>query len=440
MKSDSRSISKAIGVYRMSEPTPKHAKGIYIGKTMVYKAPFYLDSSSLLNPHMAIIGMSGSGKSYMLKSFVAKSVVHNGARMLTIDWNDEYREFIEFLSGRILSFGKDFKINVMDVYLGSLGGISNIIELIDSMVELDQTQKSELHTILISLTSSKEAKNLKSLISIGSQNKVLLDKLSQLQGNPFFADTTGFDIRTMLDGVYSINLATLRDNSQRAELVRFILRLVIDCMHRMEISSKKQRILVLDESWRLLRNSEEVSILYREGRKYGISVVSATQMVSDINNEIMANAGCLAVFRLQNGRDYEVLESVGLSNLKLRDTLSSLGIGSCLICLAAKEGSMEQSRFYLQKVSGIEFGRLNIIGINMKHEMSYRKFLELTSLFGGPLKEKIAEFAIQHGKRIEVVPFVGFLTELGMSRGTVVSYLRELGLDDLTIVNSYELA
>lgn len=440
MKSDSRSISKAIGVYRMSEPVPNSIEGIYIGKTMVYKVPFYLDSFSLINPHMAIIGMSGSGKSYMLKSFVAKSVVYRGARMLTIDWNDEYHELIEFLSGKVLSFGKDFQINVMDVYLGNLCGISNIIELIDTMVQLDAAQKSDLHSMLISLLSSKGEKNLRSLIAIGCQNKVLLEKLSQLNGNPFFADATKFEMKRVLDGVYSINLATLRDNSQRAELVRFILRLVIDCMHGMEISSRKQRILVLDESWRLLKNSEEVSTLYREGRKYGISVVSATQMASDINNEIIANAGCLAVFRLQSGKDYEVLESIGLANSNIRDTLSSLGTGSCMICLSAKAGSTEQSRFYLERISGLEFGRLNLVGINMKHEMSYRKFLEITGIYGGLMKERITEFALQHGKRIESVSFVRFLTESGMSRSTAVSYMRELGLDDLTIVNSYELA
>src|SRR5208283_3881850 len=109
MKSNSRAVAGTIAVYKMSEPVSTMPAGIYMGKTMVYKLPFYLNYSDMINPHMAIIGMSGAGKSYMLKSVLAKSVIHNNSRVLAIDWNDEYRELIEFLSGRILSFGKDFK-------------------------------------------------------------------------------------------------------------------------------------------------------------------------------------------------------------------------------------------------------------------------------------------------------------------------------------------
>ena len=277
MKSNSRAVAGAIALYKMSEPVSASASGIYLGKTMVYKLPFYLDTTDLINPHMAIIGTSGAGKSYLLKSFVAKSVLHGNARVLAIDWNDEYRELMEFLSGKILSFGRDFRINIMDVYTDT-GSIANITELMDGMVELDRAQKSELHNRLLALFGEDGPKNLKTLISrTKGEDALLSSKLLQLKDNPFFADATEFDMGMMLDGIYSINLSTLRDGSQRGQFVKFMLKLIIDCMHRMRISGGIKRILVLDEAWRLLRNTDEVGTLYREGRKYGISVISATQ-------------------------------------------------------------------------------------------------------------------------------------------------------------------
>lgn len=441
MKSNSKAVARTIALYEMSEPVSTTTDGIYLGKTMVYRLPFYLDNSNLINPHMAIIGTSGAGKSYMLKSFVAKSVLHNRSRILAIDWNDEYRELTEFLSGTVLSFGRDFRINIMDVYAGP-GGIANITELIDSMVELDRSQKSDLHNHLLALSEEMGPKNLKTLISrTKSENVLLSSKLLQLKDNPFFADNTEFDMSAVLDGIYSINLSTLRDSSQRGQFVKFILKLVIDCMHGMRIDGQKQRILVLDEAWRLLKNSDEVGTLYREGRKYGISVISATQLASDINNEIMANVGCLAIFRLQNEKDYGILENAGLISPSTKDVISSLGVGSCMLCLAYKRNSASPPKFYIEKISGIEFGSLHFSGGKMKHQISYRKFIDVTGLLlNQDLRERVASFAIQNGKNIEISTFVGFLTEMGLNRTSVVCYLRQLGIDDLTIVNAYENA
>ncbi len=443
MRFNSKAAACAINMALMSEPLPNpEPPAIYLGKTMIYKLPFYLNCSALINPHMAIIGMSGSGKSYLLKSYVVKAVLHNKARVLVIDWNDEYRELIEFLSGKILNFGKDFKINLMDVYSGSLSSVSNVTEFINGMIELDQNQKSALHGHLLELFSTNGVKNISALISRTKITDPLLsNRLLQLSGNPFFAEQTEFDMRTALDGVYSISLSMLRDSSQRAELVKFILRLVIDCMHRMEIGGEKQRVLVLDEAWRLLKNPEEIGILYREGRKYGISVISATQMASDINNEIVANAGCLALFRLQSEKDYDILESTGLISSSEKKILGTLGIGSCMAYLAYKDKATHQSKFYIERICGMEFGNLCFSGEPMKHRISYKKFLDITGRLIDPhQKERITSFASQNGKNIEVPSFVRLLEELGLDRPAIVCYLRELGIADISIVNAYESA
>jgi hypothetical protein len=390
---------------------------------------------------MAIIGISGAGKSYLLKSFVAKSVLHGTANVLAIDWNDEYRELIDFLSGRVLSFGSDFKINIMDVY-STPGSISNITEMIDAIVGLDPGQKSVLHTRLLELLTTNGPKSLGALIARTKECDILLsNRLLQLEGNPFFADKTEFDIKKILNGVYSISLSTLRDSSQRAELVRFILKLVIDSMHRMELGAAGRRILVLDEAWRLLKNSDEVGVLYREGRKYGISVISATQLASDINNEIMANVGCLAIFRLQSEKDYLILENAGLIPSSAKGDLSALGTGSCMLCLAYRANGGTPAKFYLERVDGMEFGNLQFFGEKMRHQISQKRFLEVTKALNDPeLQEKVVAFSSQNGKNMEVSSFVRFLGEAGLDRASIVCYLRELGMDDLTIVNAYEIS
>jgi hypothetical protein len=53
---------------RPPEPTPDlllspPSSSIYIGKTHELSVPFYWDPSKLLNPHICVAGMTGSGKS-----------------------------------------------------------------------------------------------------------------------------------------------------------------------------------------------------------------------------------------------------------------------------------------------------------------------------------------------------------------------------------------
>ena len=91
VNSNSRQASRSIYMGRMSEPYFIDSdKGVYIGKSRIYKIPFFLDLDSLINKNMAILGMSGTGKSYFLKSFIIRSVLQRNSCALIIDWNGEY--------------------------------------------------------------------------------------------------------------------------------------------------------------------------------------------------------------------------------------------------------------------------------------------------------------------------------------------------------------
>ena len=42
---------------------PDPTNSIYIGRTRIFSVPFYWTFENVANPHMAIVGISGSGKS-----------------------------------------------------------------------------------------------------------------------------------------------------------------------------------------------------------------------------------------------------------------------------------------------------------------------------------------------------------------------------------------
>ena len=52
---------------------PDPLDSIYIGRTKVFNVPFYWSYENVANPHIAICGISGSGKSYFIKTFLLRA-------------------------------------------------------------------------------------------------------------------------------------------------------------------------------------------------------------------------------------------------------------------------------------------------------------------------------------------------------------------------------
>ncbi|MEM3827478.1 MAG: DUF87 domain-containing protein, partial [Candidatus Micrarchaeaceae archaeon] len=108
--SNSRIAAGRICIFRPSEPCGSEEGGIYIGRSLIYRLPFFLDASRLVNPHITVVGMSGSGKSYMLRSIIIRERVYCNAKIFVLDWNGEYRSTIEFLGGKVHLVGRECRI------------------------------------------------------------------------------------------------------------------------------------------------------------------------------------------------------------------------------------------------------------------------------------------------------------------------------------------
>jgi DNA helicase HerA-like ATPase len=67
-------------------------------------------------------------------------------------------------------------------------------------------------------------------------------------------------------------------------------------MFRWEQADRLRLAVVLDEAHRL---AKDVTLpkLMKEGRKYGISVVAASQGMADFHRDVLANAGAKIIFR-----------------------------------------------------------------------------------------------------------------------------------------------
>ncbi len=357
--SSSKRATDNMKLIDVSEPPRVSGKGVYVGRTMVYKMPFFLDDDELLNPHMAVLGMTGSGKSYFLKNYLIRSRLVNESGILILDWNGEYDELVRFLDGRVVDASGDAILNINPEHLNS---------------------------------------------------------------------------------VLSINMSGLNDDAKRKEAAFRILNSLIELMHRLEIGSGKKRLVVLDEAWKLINDGKILGQLFREGRKYGFGVIVATQLVGDVNNEIISNAACIAIFRMQNGGDYSALVENGIIKEDDRHRLSSLRIGSCMFRLAYKNSAATPANFIIKKIDGLILSTYTIWWGKMQVKISFDNFRKITdqSIQSVELRARLEDFLEANKRNVEFGALMGFLVKNRMKREEIVPYARLLGFNDLQIANAYE--
>ena len=452
--SNARVASNSFCIEGMSEPyMPDCANGVYVGPTSIYRIPFILDLDRHINRNIAVLGMSGSGKSHFLKSFIIRSNLQRGSGVLVIDWNNEYAETIRFMGGRIIRLGLDMRINIFELYdLANASNIRRISESISHSLNLDKDESYCVYSKILSMRSGNQKRpiSLSRMIKECEKGRSALmrrvaTKLGQLGNNPMFGDRTEFAVDKILEGVVSMDFSALRDDSQRGEISRLIFRVITELMHRSGMAgnnSDNEQIIVLDEAWRLIKNSEDVGALFREGRKYGFSVVVATQLANDINSEIISNVSCLFLFRLQNDSDYRMLVDSGVIDCSDKERLMRLPVGSCMVSMALKGRSNRANRFFIESVEGIATCFYDIIGGGMRNRISQKAFLGSTRalLTSGENRERIINFLSENNNEVDDTALVKLMVGLGIERSEVVYYLRALGLKDVDIIRAYDHA
>ena len=350
LKANSKTAAAYCNVIGQSEPQPgTRPNGVYMGKTKVYKLPFFLDGDVLINPHVSVIGTTGSGKTYLVKSMITKLRMEKGFDILIIDWSSEYSDAVAFMSGRVWGGGE-----------ASCAGAGSL-----------------------------------------------------------------------LSGVNSVDLSSIENESERAKVAQSVLAAVRTFMLSMEPAGLVRKILVVDEAWKLPDLGQSLGRFFREGRKFGFMVVAATQLVGDVNNEVLSNAACSFIFRLQGSCNLDGLVSSGLLEQRHVGAAQSLDRGSCIVSLIYKNGYAPK-RFVIDKVDGFHFRRYSIKSDSMGIKVTTGKLDSAVRLlrFGPEEAVRVAKFFEDNAKGVDLAQLIGFLVGLGIGRANVVSFLRALGVPD----------
>lgn len=434
----SKTISKFSRLIEMTEKFPDdyyYQNYIYIGKSKIYKIPIMLNLDTLLNPHISIIGITGSGKTHLSKNLIIGHSIKKNYNILIIDWNGEYNEVVDFLCGKVYRMDERLGINILKLYKSSSKNrIASIISELLYLNELDKSvllkvfEKLELHNLNIH--------NILNEIDHTSNKPefYLRSRIEYLINSGLFSDNS-VNILDMLKGVTSIDLSNLNTQEQKQLFARTILKFLLARMYDIKPKNKIEYMLVLDEVWKVLAKDNDINKFFRESRKYGFSIVVSSQMSSDINNEIMANSACTFIFRLQGELDLSILKNSGIISMEDPRILRR---GSCILSLSEKNSQVK--RFTIELVDEFNANSYKIKCDFMITTISRDKFSNAIKKLGiDPIQQqKIILFADQNEKNIDLKSLILLFRELNVDRPSIISALSQMGLDELVVVNVYE--
>lgn len=349
--SNSRALSASLPIVRMSEPIfdgEDLESGVYLGNTKIYGIPFLLNTDKLVNPHVAAVGMSGSGKTFLLKSLISSYVMGLGYNAIVLDWSGEYVALFRSFGGKVYRICRGAGIGLVDMYRRDPVRLA-----------------AEMEWVLADLYGfdSEDVKAIKKAIGMQRKGSISLDGIIEVIGSlENHRDTaakletagngcilpcgSGFEFDGIFEGARVVDLSEIESGAEKIAAGKLLVNAISDAMHSRDISESTDTLLVLDEAWKLC-DHHALNDLLRESRKYGISVVLATQQASDMNSEALSNIGCCFVFKLNkmDAGSAEFSERIG-SDIGIT---GNLGRGSCVVSMARRT-SEERNNFILVKV------------------------------------------------------------------------------------------
>jgi DNA phosphorothioation-dependent restriction protein DptH len=164
-----------------------------------------------------------------------------------------------------------------------------------------------------------------------ARGKNARDRIRPLVDFGLFADAPGDTFLSSWSDGAVVDLSGLTLETVQLAAGAFILRKIYREMFRWGQADRLRLAVVLDEAHRL---AKDVTLpkLMKEGRKYGVSVVAASQGISDFHKDVLGNAGAKIIFRTNYPESRTTAGFLrGSDGQDLSQQLEQLGVGTAYV-------------------------------------------------------------------------------------------------------------
>ena len=291
---------------------------ILLGKNIIDK-PIYWDIEAEKNPHLIVLGTSGSGKTETLKAIVGEFNQQN-IPSLIIDFHNEYSD----IATNIIDLRKK-TINPLEFNENQKPEniIYEVADIIKKIFKLGEIQESILRQAIrqsyqeygIDLKSKGKYKDFPTFHDVekniyrqeDSSNKSVINSLTSrieaLFDIEMFSGKTNVEYEDLFNKTTVVELKDFPTEKVKSAIAEFFLNKLSYYIYSLERTKKIRMYTIIDEAHRLMYENSPLDRLLRESRKYGIGVILASQRPSDFNETVLANTGVLLSFQCNLDKD-----------------------------------------------------------------------------------------------------------------------------------------
>lgn len=291
------------------------AVSIFLGEDTTSAKPLFWEPEreqprKLANPHVLIVGTSGSGKTQTTMAFVYE-MWRQGIPSLILDFQGEYADpeaskFRGQTSGKVIDTPTGLPVNPLELPLDARGKPDNykrvvwqVSEIIGNTFRLGLQQRRTLKKVIE--TAYQEAgftgdsstwnrrppkfSQLKQILEsqAGERGGVaagLLSRIDVVFDVETFCDTAPNRFEDLIGKVTAVDLSRLFSDEHRLLVARFLLQKVYNHMLLQGESRDLRLFVVIDEAHRFSYDDALLRLI-REARKYGVGILLSSQQPSD---------------------------------------------------------------------------------------------------------------------------------------------------------------
>jgi len=343
-------------------------EGILYGINQHNGSLIIFDRFTLENYNSVVFAKAGSGKSYMVKLEILRSLMFD-AEVIVIDPENEYEKLCTAVGGEYITFGfnSKAKVNPFDLSNTREEGENELNQKILSlhslfkviMGELTPTEEAILDRALVSTYQMKgitqdpasQGKTpplmedlYKTLIGMEDpQSRTLADRLEKYVKGSFVGI---FDQSSNIDIKNHFTVFSLRD--LEATLRPIAMFIILDFIWTRVRKELKKRILVVDEAWFMMRSRDSADFLNsiaKRARKYYLGVTTITQDVEDflkddLGKSIVTNSSIQVLLKQHPAAIDKVAQTFYLSEGE-KQFLLACGVGEGLFFAGANHVAMK---------------------------------------------------------------------------------------------------
>jgi DNA helicase HerA-like ATPase len=316
--------------------------GLSIGTVEHHNLEARLNVTRLFKKHLAILGISGSGKSHLSSVLIEEMLSReNSPAMIVIDPHGEYTIFSqdERFSFKTKVWNKE-TISFATYKLSA----NSFAELIP---EMSAAQRRDLAKIIEGLKRKKQAYNLSDLIKEveGSDIKqnvknALVSWLEDLNSTGLFSNINKPSLQELarVSGLSVIDLSSFVHLKEKQIVVTRIARSLFEARRNKIIPPF---IIIIEESHQFCPQGEEeskaisrnvIEQIAREGRKFFASLVLISQRPIRLSTTALSQCNTHIILRITNPYDLQHIEesSEGITS-EIARAISGLKVGEAFI-------------------------------------------------------------------------------------------------------------